>query len=126
LLMRRFGFTFVSILFLLPAVAAAQGRIDACFGMGTAHAGSTGEIVDYMGDGVAVVTPSMGGVFGTLGGGFMLTPSLGVGAEVTFRFTQGDYGGLGYRSLSRRSPRNRHFRSRFSLNRSVLFRQEVK
>ena len=42
----------------------------------------------------------MGGVFGTFGGGFMLKPSLGVGAEMSLRFAQGDYySGVGYRPI---------------------------
>jgi hypothetical protein len=99
LIPHRFTLTLISVLFLLTSTAAAQGRIDAYFAMGTAHAGSTGEVADYLGNGVALVTPSMGGVFGTLGGGVMLTPSLGVGGEVSFRFAQGDYAGLGYRPV---------------------------
>lgn len=41
----------------------------------------------------------MGGVFGTVGGALMLRPSLGVGGEVSFRFAQGNYAGLGYRPI---------------------------
>jgi len=41
----------------------------------------------------------MGGVFGTIGAGFMLTPSLGVGGQVSFRFDKGEYAGLGYRPV---------------------------
>jgi hypothetical protein len=79
--------------------AMAQGRIDGYFGMGSVRADSTGQAVDFLGTGVARLAPSLGGVFGTIGGGVMLTPSLGLGGEVKFRFDQGDYGGAGYRPI---------------------------
>jgi len=44
----------------------------------------------------------MNGLFGTIGGGIMLNESatLGVGAEVSFRFAQGDYvSDFGYRPI---------------------------
>ncbi len=94
-----------SVVVLLPlllfevAPANAQAGFEAFFAMGTAHDGSTNQLVDVLGTGNPQPTPSMGGVFGTLGGGVMLTPHLGVGAEVSFRFTQGDYAGAQYRPV---------------------------
>lgn len=41
----------------------------------------------------------MGGVFGTIGGGLMITPHFGAGGEASFRFAQGDYAGLSYRPI---------------------------
>jgi hypothetical protein len=67
--------------------------------MGSAHDGTTGQYVDLLGTGNYSLTNSMSGVFGTFGGGFMLKSSLGVGAEMSLRFAQGDYAGLGYRPV---------------------------
>jgi hypothetical protein len=87
--------------FLCPTLASAQpqGRVDAYFGMGSARDGSSNQFVDLLGTGTSSLTSSMGGVFGTLGGGFMFKPNLGVGAEMSLRFAQGDYAGLGYRPI---------------------------
>jgi hypothetical protein len=79
-------------------LAQAQ-RLDAYFGMGTARAGSTNQIVDLLGTGDPMMTTAMGGIFGTLGGGIMIKPSLGFGGEVTFRFAQGDYANSQYRPI---------------------------
>ncbi len=86
------------MLFFCTVFATAQG-FDAYFGLGTAHDGSTNQSVDLLGTGTALPTSSMGGVFGTLGGGVMLNSQFGVGGEVSFRFAQGDYAGLGYRPI---------------------------
>ncbi len=94
----RFTVTASLLLTFFAACAEAQGRIDAYFGLGTARVGSTDQLID-IGTGIALPTPSMGGVFGTVGGGVMLTPSLGVGAEVAFRFAKDDYAGLQYRPV---------------------------
>jgi hypothetical protein len=85
--------------FLYPTLANAQGRVDVYLGMGSAHDGTTGQYVDLLGTGNYSLTNSMSGVFGTFGGGFMLKSSLGVGAEMSLRFAQGDYAGLGYRPV---------------------------
>jgi hypothetical protein len=69
------------------------------FGAGTARDGSTNQLVDFLGTGIPMLTSSMGGVFGTVGGGVMLKPSLGFGAQIQFRFAQGDYAGIGYRPI---------------------------
>jgi hypothetical protein len=90
---------FASIIFLLSMPAIAQDRIDAFFAMGTVRADSNDLLLDFLGNGVPQRTPSMGGVFGTVGGGLMLTPSLGVGAQVCFRFDQGEYANIGYRPV---------------------------
>jgi hypothetical protein len=92
----------VALLAVLPfcaVLANAQGRFDVYFGMGTARDGSTDQLVDLVGTGIPMLTTSMGGVFGTLGGGVTLKPSLGFGGEVSFRFAQGEYAGIGYRPI---------------------------
>ena len=94
----RFTITLLSLLFLCTTIAHAQG-FDLYFGMGTARDGSTDQLIDIFGTGNYLSTSGMGGVFGTVGGGLMIRPTLGVGAEVTFRFAQGDYAGAGYRPI---------------------------
>jgi hypothetical protein len=88
----------VLLVFLCSAPALAQG-FSAFFGMGTARDGSTNQIVDLLGTGNPLPTTALGGVFGTIGGGVMLKPTLGAGGEVSFRFAQGDYANTGYRPI---------------------------
>ncbi len=87
------------MLILFVAVAHAQAGFEAYFGLGSAHDGSTNQSLDILGTGTPQPTSAMGGVFGTLGGGLMLNRHLGVGAELTWRFTQGNYAGAGYRPI---------------------------
>ena len=87
------------MLLFFTAFASAQSRFDAYFGMGTLHVGSTNQSLDLLGTGTASPTGSMGGVFGTFGGALMLKPNFGVGGELSLRFAQGDYAGLGYRPI---------------------------
>jgi hypothetical protein len=86
------------MLFICAAFANAQS-LDAYFGMGTAHDGSNDQLLDLLGTGNPAPTTAMGGVFGVLGAGLMLSPSIGIGGQVSFRFAQGDYAGLGYRPV---------------------------
>jgi hypothetical protein len=88
----------VLTIFTVTGFAAAQG-FDLYFGMGTARNGASNQFIDITGTGTGVPTPPMDGLFGTIGGGVMLTPSLGVGGEVMFRFAKGDYSGLEYRPI---------------------------
>ena len=88
-----------AMLLFFVTLANAQGGFNAYFGLGTAHNGSTNQLIDPLNTGTPMLTPSMGGVFGTLGGGVMLTPKFGAGGEVSFLFAQGDYAGLGYRPV---------------------------
>ncbi len=87
------------MLLLCATFASAQEGFNFYFGMGTAHVGSSNQLIDPLGTGTPQLTPAMDGVFGTLGGGVMLNRSFGVGAEMSWRFTQGDYAGLGYRPI---------------------------
>ena len=86
------------LLLFCTAMAQAQG-FDAYFGMGSARDGSTNQLVDLLGAGNPMLTTALGGVFGTVGGAMMITPSLGIGAEVSFRFDQGDYANSSYRPV---------------------------
>ncbi len=95
----RSAFLSLPVLLLFVAFANAQAGFDAYFGLGTAHDGSTNQSIDILGAGTPQPTSSMGGVFGTLGGGVMINKHFGVGAEVAWRFTQGNYAGAGYRPI---------------------------
>ncbi len=86
-------------MFILSSAASAQARFDVYFGMGTQRDSSTNQLVDLLGTGNPMLTGPMDGVFGTLGGGLMLTPTFGAGAEVSFRFAQGDYANTGFRPI---------------------------
>ncbi len=91
--------TLISVFMLFVAFADAQTRFDGYFGMGTLRVGSSNQSVDLLGTGTPALTGPMGGVFGTFGAGLMLKPSFGVGGELSLRFAQGDYAGLGYRPI---------------------------
>lgn len=87
-----------SLFIFCDALASAQG-LDVHFGMGTARVGSTNQLVDLLGTGDPMPTTAMGGIFGTLGAGVMLKPSLGVGADITFRLAKGEYANTEYRPI---------------------------
>ncbi len=79
-------------------LASAQG-IDAYFGMGTAQASAATLASNTFGDGTIYGGTRMGGAFGTYGGDFIFSKHFGVGAESSFRFSQGGYAGLKYRPV---------------------------
>jgi len=86
------------ILFFFNSFAGAQDRFDFYFGMGTTQVGSAHQLIANSA-GEILSTPHMGGLFGTIGGGLMIKPSYGFGAQVSWRFAQGDYAGYGYRPV---------------------------
>ncbi len=77
----------------------AQSSLDIHIGASGANAKSSGSSIDVLGDGNFRNTPSLDGVFMNLGGGIMLSPRFGFGAEVSFKPQQSDYAGLGYRPV---------------------------
>ena len=77
--------------------AANAQSADVYFGLGTATADASGVPSNTFGDGTLYYPPKMGGLFGTAGAGFMITPHFGVGAETSFRMSRGSYAGLTYR-----------------------------
>lgn len=93
----RLSLAFASMFLFSTAFLTAQSRVDVYFGMGTARTYSNAQFLDSTGN--VVQAPSLGGVFGTIGGGLFLKPSFGVGAQVSWRFTQADFAGLGYRPV---------------------------
>jgi len=95
----RFAPVLLFMLLFFSASAPAETRLDGYFGMGMATVGSTHDVIDFFGLGIGQSTPSMDGVFGTVGVGLMLKPSFGFGGQATFRFKQGDFAGLGYRPV---------------------------
>ena len=88
----RLSLAFASVFLLSTAFLSAQSRIDVYFGMGTART-SPQAATDSSGN--PVTAPSLGGVFGTVGGGVFLKPSFGVGAQVSWRFAKADFPTLG-------------------------------
>ncbi len=95
----RYSVATLSLLLAGAVVADAQSGFNAYFGLGTAHDGSLNQSIDVLGTGNPQPTSALGGVFGTLGGGVMLNSYFGVGAEMAFRFSQGNYAGAGYRPI---------------------------
>jgi outer membrane protein W len=89
----------VAVLLCFGGVAAnAQSGVDAFFGVGTAQASSSNQLIDTFGDGNLYGTPKLTGTFGKVGADIMFTNHFGVGGEADFRFSQGPYAGLNYRA----------------------------
>jgi len=101
--MRRFTYTAVSVSFGLLAasslVMAQSPQVNLYVGLGTATDGSNGQTINTFGTGNFLAAPKMTGLFATVGGGFMLTPHWGAGAEINWRAGSGDYAGLNYRPI---------------------------
>jgi hypothetical protein len=83
------------ILVSFARVASAQSG-SVYLAAGTATDSSAGPL-NTLGAGVTLNTPSMGGLFGTVGGDVIFRNRLGVGAEYSFRKDRGPYAGLAYR-----------------------------
>jgi len=92
----------VALSFLLVLVSAWLVQAQSASGYlagGTATDSSTGPL-NTLGAGVTFNTPSMGGLFGTVGGDVIFYHHrLGVGAEYSFRKDRGPYAGLAYRPV---------------------------
>jgi len=95
--------TILSIGFgLLAGATLAMGQIpqaNVYFGLGTATADSNGQALDLFGTGRPLNTPKLNGLFADVGGSLMLTPHYGIGAQYSWRTSQGDYAGLDYRPM---------------------------
>jgi hypothetical protein len=81
------------------SLASAQRGPDVFFGVGTAMDSSSNGSIDTFGTGFPYTTPKLGGAFAKIGGDFMVTKQLGIGAETDFRFTQAAYAGLQTRPM---------------------------
>jgi hypothetical protein len=66
-------------------------------GLGTATDSSNGQAIDPLGTGTSTNTPKLTGLFATVGGGVMITPHFGAGAEINWRAGEGNYSGVNYR-----------------------------
>jgi len=101
--MRKLTCTVVSACFGLLAASsllvAQSPQVNLYVGLGTATDSSNGQAIDTFGTGNFINTPRMTGLFATVGGGFMLTPHFGAGAEINWRAGSGDYAGLNYRPI---------------------------
>jgi hypothetical protein len=97
-LFRCFSFLAIS-LSVVTGSAYAQAGLDAFFGVGTASAPSSGQLVDTYQNGTLYGTPKMGGTFGKVGADILLSPYFGVNGETDFKFSQGSYAGLTYRPI---------------------------
>jgi hypothetical protein len=86
---------FIALLFGAVKTGHAQSA-DIYFDIGTAIDKSNGQTMPTFG-GTTLYSPKMTGLFGGIGGSFMLRPTIGFGAEYLARFSQGSYEGLNYR-----------------------------
>jgi hypothetical protein len=82
-----------------PFVMGQTPQANLYVGLGTATDSSNGQTIDTFGTGDYLATPKLTGLFATVGGGFMVTPHYGVGAEINWRAGQGNYSGLNYRPI---------------------------
>jgi hypothetical protein len=79
-------------------IKTAQAQSAAIyFDIGTTIDKSNGQSMNTFGDANVYSAPKMTGLFGGIGGSFMLRPTIGFGAEYFARFSQGSYEGLNYR-----------------------------
>ncbi len=86
-------------LLLFCANFAHAQHVDAYFGIGSATDASSGQtLTDQAGN--VTLAPKLDGVFGTIGGDFLMGSHFGIGGEAKFRFAQADYAsGLSYRPI---------------------------
>jgi hypothetical protein len=82
---------------LITVSANAQAGLDAFFGVGTASAPSSGQVIDTYQDGTLYGTPRLVGAFGKAGMDILFSPHFGINGETDWRFSQGGYAGLTYR-----------------------------
>jgi len=83
---------------LLAAVQVVRAQeVAAYLGVGGAYVTSNGSQIDTFSDGTLHRTPSLDGVFTDLGATVFIGRNWGVGAELAWTPTQGDYAGLQYR-----------------------------
>lgn len=93
----------VGVILLLIAAGALSSKAQignihgsVYVGFGTATDSSVGPI-NTLNGGIVYNTPSMGGLFDTIGGDVIFFHNLGAGFEYSFRNSRGPYGGLEYR-----------------------------
>lgn len=90
---------FMGLTACVPLAHAQAGPIFLYFGAGSANDSSSNQAIDAFGTGNYLTTPKLTGTFLDFGAGIMFTDHFGAGGEVSWRASQGDYSGLGYRPL---------------------------
>jgi hypothetical protein len=90
------GVSVVTVLVLGVSASLHAQEVSAYASVGGAHNTSSGAQIDTLGDGDLHNTPSLGGVWGTIGANVFFSKRLGFGAEVSWR-SQTDYAGVQFR-----------------------------
>jgi|SRR5579862_151695 len=89
------------VLFLAGCLFTAQvvcaQEVAAYFGLGSAFATSNGSQIDTFGDGTLHATPNLDGLFAEIGASVFVNKQVGIGAQLAWRPSEGDYAGLLYR-----------------------------
>jgi hypothetical protein len=82
-----------------PVQPLRAQEVAAYLGFGSAYDSSNGAQIETFNDGNLYKTPSVGGFFAHVGASVLVTKQVGVGAEISWRTSQGDYAGLPYRPI---------------------------
>lgn len=85
-------------IFIAAQMSFAQSA-NLYFGVGTATDSSSGAQIDTFGTGNPFTTPSLGGAHLDLGATVLFTKHVGVGADLNWRASRGNYAGLLYRPM---------------------------
>jgi hypothetical protein len=84
---------------LVAAQMSFAQSVNPYFGVGFATDGSSGAQIDTFGTGNPFTTPKISGAFLDAGATVMFTKHYGVGADVNWRASRGNYAGLLYRPV---------------------------
>ena len=98
--MKLIGQTFLITcgLFVAAQMSFAQ-NVNAYIGVGTAMDSSNNTQIDTFGTGNPFTTPSLTGAYMDIGASAMFTKHVGVGADINWRASRGNYAGLLYRPM---------------------------
>ena len=98
--MKLIGHTLlISCGLLVAAQISFAQSVNPYFGVGTATDSSSNTQIDTFGTGNPFTTPSMGGATLDAGASVMFTKHYGVGADINWKASRGNYAGLLYRPL---------------------------
>lgn len=81
----------------MPVQLVHAQEVGAYLGFGSAYATSNGSQIDTFGDGTLYRSPHLTGLFMQLGANVFFNKQVGVGAEMSWRPSEGNYAGLLYR-----------------------------
>jgi len=93
MILTRSTIVFCLGLFCVTGISYAQS-VNVYFGPGSAMDSSSNQQIDTFGKGTPFTTPSLNGVFMDLGATVLLTRTLGVGGDISWRATHAPYAGL--------------------------------